>query len=101
MENFLPVKSELYENNNLIIQASFKNYRLNKGIPDNVFEFSPPNGSIILDPDKNQPQILKLEKAKDKVDFAVKAPTYLPENYERDIVQYIPDSSSILTYSHG
>lgn len=97
-DTYLPVKSELYRNDTLIITALFRGFRINEGVPDSVFEYSPPEDAITIEPDDTLPQTINLEEAKNKVEFEVEVPSYLPEDYELDHIQYIPEDSSIVIY---
>ncbi|WP_198008159.1 DUF4367 domain-containing protein [Methanohalobium evestigatum] len=97
-ENYLPVKSELYINDTLIITAFFRDFKINENVSDSVFEYTPPENAIIMEPDNTLPQTINLDEAKSKVDFNIKIPTYLPKNYEMDYIQYVPEDSSVVIY---
>lgn len=97
-ENWSPVKYELYKDGELVISATFKNFRFNKGIPDEEFEYQPPENARIVEQQRTAPQTVTLDEAKNSIDYKLKIPSYVPDGFEFDHVQYESSASSVVIY---
>lgn len=97
-DNWSPVKYELYKDEKIVISAAFKNFRFNTGIPDEKFEYQPPENAKVIEQQKSAPQTVALEEAKNSVDYELKMPSYVPEGFEFDHIQYTPGTSSVVIY---
>ncbi|ADI73174.1 Outer membrane lipoprotein-sorting protein-like protein [Methanohalobium evestigatum Z-7303] len=97
-DNWSPVKYELYKNEKIVISAAFKNFRFNTGISDKKFEYQPPKNAKVIEQQKSAPQTVTLEEVKNSVDYELKKPSYVPDEFEFDHVQYTPSTSSVVIY---
>lgn len=97
-EDWGPVKYELYKEGELVIGATFKNFRFDTGISNEEFEYQPPENARIVEQQRTAPQTVTLDDAKNSVNYELKIPSYVPDEFEFDHVQYVQDTSSVVIY---
>ena len=95
-ETWMPLKYDMYDTDgNVIISAELRDLKVNSGISDEVFEFEIPEGAEVSTIDMNEfalPEDITLEEAKEKADFHILLPSYVPDGYELDHVSLFDNS---------
>ena len=99
MSNWLPIKIETYQNDELVMGMEYRNIRFMQSgvdIPDSTFEFEIPEGATVESmeqpADAATPETMTVEEAQAKVTFKIEEPTTLPPGYEiADVI--VADSS--------
>jgi outer membrane lipoprotein-sorting protein len=82
-ENWMPLKINVIDKNDKLMSSlEYRDIKFNTGILDSEFEFKLPEGAKFVTKDISPaPKIKTLEEARKKVNYAILAPSYLPEGY--------------------
>ncbi|MDY9926871.1 DUF4367 domain-containing protein [Methanosarcina sp.] len=83
-ETWMFLGYEMYDTNGtLASRVEIRDLKVNIGIPDSEFKFKIPEGATIkiMDGDVEFPEELSLEETKERVEFEILIPEYLPEGY--------------------
>ncbi|MEA3323592.1 MAG: outer-membrane lipoprotein carrier protein LolA [Euryarchaeota archaeon] len=104
--NWMLLKIETYQNDELVTSMEYQNVEFNVDIPNSTFEFEIPEGATVESTDKaGAPETMTLEEAQDEVLFNIKEPAYLPQGYEMESVMVTPVSASedgvVLIYTNA
>ncbi|MEA1944710.1 MAG: DUF4367 domain-containing protein [Euryarchaeota archaeon] len=91
-ENWMPIRIETYQNNELAMRMEYQDMRFNTDIPNSTFEFEIPEGATIESMDETTPEKMTIEEAQAKVVFDIEEPEYLPQGYELDNIMVVPVS---------
>ena len=103
--NWMPLKIETYQNDELLMSMEYRDIEYNVDIPNSTFEFEIPEGATVESTDETEaPKTMTLEEAEAKVLFDIKEPAYLPSGYGMESVMVTPVSESedgvILVYTN-
>jgi len=103
--NWMPLKIETYQNDELMMSMEYQDIEFNVDIPNSTFEFEIPEGATVESADEAEaPKTMTLEEAQAEVLFDIKEPAYLPSGYELESVMVTPVSASedgvILIYTN-
>ncbi|MCD6208405.1 MAG: outer membrane lipoprotein-sorting protein [Methanosarcinales archaeon] len=89
MSNWLPIKIETYQNDELVMSMEYRNIRFMQSdadIPGSTFEFEIPEGATVESMDTPvttaTPETMTVEEAQENVTFEIREPTNLPQGYE-------------------
>ncbi len=90
-ETWMPVKIEMARDDGYQVIVEYQNFKVNTGISDEEFEFEIPEGANVFDL-RRRPVKMTFEEAQDISEFEMLVPSYIPEGYEPDNVQFSNDS---------
>ncbi|MBE0448922.1 MAG: outer membrane lipoprotein-sorting protein [Actinobacteria bacterium] len=88
-ETFMPLKIDIYEDEELIASTIYKDLKYNVDIPQDTFRFKIPAGAKVINADDFMPKDMTLEEAKKSVDFTLYTPADLPKGIKLGNVQKI------------
>lgn len=85
-ETWMFLGYEMYDDNGKpVSKVEIRDLKVNIGIPDSEFKFKIPEGANIKTREPGSstlPEELSLEEAKERIEFEILTPEYLPEGYE-------------------
>ena len=104
--NWMPLKIETYQNDELMMSMEYQDVEFNVDIPNSTFEFEIPEGATVESADETAaPKTMTIEEAQAEVSFDIKEPVYLPQGYGMESVMVTPVSASedgvILVYTNA
>ncbi len=75
---WLPLKVEAYNGAGKVVSSAlYKDVKVNSGLADDLFKFTPPQGTMVTQGGA-LPEVVTLEEARSAAGFGLKQPTYLP-----------------------
>ncbi len=93
--NWMPLKIETYQNDELLMSMEYQDIEFNVEIPNSTFEFEIPEGATVESTDEAAaPEPMTIEEAQAEVSFDIKEPVHLPPGYEIENVMVTPVSAS-------
>jgi len=106
-ETWMPLKVERYDNEGKLVNTmEYKNFEINTGVLDSVFEFKIPEGAEVKTMEESmEEEMITIEEAQANASFDILEPTYLPSGYEFDNLYMADpkhnDTMKHLTYTNG
>ena len=94
-ETWTPLKIKMGTEDTYQIIVEYRDFEVNTGVSDDVFEFEIPEGAEVIeidDFDDLLPVDMTLEEAQDASEFEILVPLYMAEGYELDHVTYSDNS---------
>ncbi len=90
-ETWMPLKIEMSRDDEEQVLVEYQNFKFNSGISDEEFEFEIPEGANVFDL-RRRPVKMTFEEAQGISEFEMNIPSYIPEGYEPDNVQFSNNS---------